>query len=171
MAALSRTRAKAPSLGWGVPYTFNPFALNGYTPVVAANDAFYFRVAGSGPISKIATMVSVQSGNISVAVLRGLPGVNPPTTRLATSGTVACPAAGYAEISLGATVVVDERTDWFAISCDNTTATFVRSGIAGVESAIGAGFGYRATTQHPIPAAPTGLLASVRTAYVLVGKP
>jgi hypothetical protein len=171
VASLTRTRAKTLTGGWRLPYTFHPNTLGGYSAMFAANDAYYFRVVGSGPISKIAFIVQTQSGNISVAVLRGLPGDNAPSTRLATSGTVACPAAGYAEVSLGGTVTVDERTDWFAISCDNTTATFPRSGAAASEVALGSGFCYRGTTNHPIPASPTGLLASVRFAFVLVGKP
>lgn len=171
MASLTRTRAKPPSPGWGMPHTFDPANLVNHTGAAVANDAMYFRVRDSGIITKIGIIGNVSSGNISLAVLRGPMGMAPPTTRLATTGAVACPAGGYNEISLGASVAVDERTDWFALSIDNTTATFGRVGNVVAESGLGAGFCYRGTAHHPIPASPTGLVASIRVAYILVGRP
>lgn len=40
-----------------------------------------------------------------------------------TSGSVVCPAAGYAEIALDVSVAVASGDHWFAVSIDNTTAT------------------------------------------------
>jgi hypothetical protein len=170
MASLTRTRAKAPVGGWRLPHTYDPAMLVGYAGMAVANDAMYYRVRGSGVISKIAMIINVSSGNVSVAVLRGTPGLTTPGARIATSGTVACPAAGTQEISLGGSVAVNEG-DWFGISVDNTTATFGRVGAAGAETGIGDGFVFRATGHHPIPASPASLIASIRFSFILIGRP
>lgn len=171
MASLTRTRAKTPAGGWRLPHTYDPAMLVGYAGMATANDAMYYRVRGSGTISKIALIVNVSSGNVSVAVLRGTPGLTGPGARVATSGAVACPAAGSQEISLGGSVTVNEG-DWFAISADNTTATFGRVGAAGAETGIGDGFVFRgATSHHPVPANPASLLASIRVSFILIGRP
>lgn len=170
MATLTTRRNQPPS-GWGVPFTFEPARLVGYVGMVVAGDAMYYRVTGSGVITKIGLIISVSSGNVSVAVLRGTPGITTPGARIATSGAVACPAGGSQEISLGGSVAVNEG-DWFALSCDNTTATFGIAAGAGAETGVAAGFTYRgATSHHPVPASPSGLLASIRSAFILVGKP
>jgi hypothetical protein len=133
----------------------------------------WYRIYGSGPISKIGLYLGASSGNICVGVYRGTQGDAAPTARLATSGSVASPGTGYREISLGGTVVVNENTDWFAFSADNTTVT-VADGMpatTGVENAIGAGFAYRALTSFPLPSTATGLVATIRCAFILVGRP
>jgi hypothetical protein len=154
---------------WQVPHTWEPALYSGLSAMSAANDALYFRVHGAGPVSKIAFMVGNPSGNISVAVYRGLPGRNAPTTRIATSGAVATPAAGKAEVSLGSTVWVQDG-DWFCITCDNATTTFGRVSTAALASnALGEGTSYRGTTQHPAPSSPTGLTGSTQMSVILVG--
>lgn len=165
----------ADSVGWGIPMTFHPHEFGGATVIGAINRAHYLRVRGGcqpgTPITKLAINVGVQSGNISVAVLRGTAGRNPPTTRIATSGSVACPAAGYAEIALDVPVMVDGRTDWFALACDNNTATFGRVSAPGSSNNFGAGLAYLQDGLFPVPAAPTGLTASWRASFIIVGVP
>jgi hypothetical protein len=166
------TRRIPPPTGWRIPYTAPPNGLLGYSGMGAANDAIYQRVIGSGRVSKVALFVSTASGNISVAAYRGRPGFTVPAagSQLATSGAVACPGAGYAEVPLGSTISLVEG-DWLALSCDNTTATFARASVPGIESVFGAGFAARGVTQHPLPASPTGLFDSIRVQFILIGKP
>lgn len=89
--------------------------------------------------------------NISVAVYRnvGKGGDAKPGVRLATSGAVACPAAGYAEIALDKPVWVHQG-DWLAISADGTTGTFQTLLAAGADSDLGKGRQYRQASAHPL---------------------
>jgi hypothetical protein len=171
MAGLT-TRRTLAAAGWRIPYTVKPGSLLGYTGVAVANDAYYLRVTGTGRVSKVALFVSVSSGNISVGAYRGRPGITVPAagSLLATSGSVACPVAGYAEVALGSTITLVDG-DWLAFSCDNTTATFARASNPGIESVFGAGFIARGTSQHPLPTNPSGLLDSIRSEFILIGKP
>ncbi|WP_248240539.1 hypothetical protein [Microbacterium kunmingense] len=131
-------------------------------------------VTEGGRISKIALEVMVSNGNISVAVYRGAGGPGGalvPGARAATSGAVACPAVGYAEVSLGAAVDV-EPGDFLALSCDNVTAVF--AGLSGTASSLQAGFYYRSVSvsAHPAPnPAPSGanLTPSMNRVPLLVG--
>lgn len=118
---------------------------------------------GGGTIAKIALSIGVSSGNISVAaypnVGAGVAAV--PGARLATSGAVACPAAGWAEVSLGASVEVAQGS-WFALTADNTTATFLSSGAANPNgNSFGLGQMLREGAAHPAPANPGGSLAAL----------
>jgi hypothetical protein len=84
--------------------------------------------AGGYSISHWSFVVAVSSGNISVgAYTNGGSGASrqPTGGQLATSGAVACPAAGLVTVSLGSTIT-PALGDWAAISCDNTTATFTQ---------------------------------------------
>jgi hypothetical protein len=156
---------------WGVPCTWEPALYSGVSAMSAANDALWFRVRGAGKVSKIAFMIGASSGNISVAVYRGPPGRNAPTTRIATSGAVACPAAGKAEVTLGSAVWVQDG-DWFCLTCDNTSATFGRVTVAGSPiNVLGEGTSYRMTTAHPAPTTPSGLTGSTQMSMILVGWP
>jgi len=138
--------------GRGFPVTFESTDLTAFQPIVAANYVHLLRVKGSGTISKIGLQVGTSSGNISVGVFTGPKGRAQATTRIATSGAVACPAAGYAEISLGGSVVVNDG-DWFGISADNVTATFFALlGGAVTVSDLGFGLAAFAAASHPVPA-------------------
>lgn len=134
----------------------------------AANDARYTRVLVGGPISNIGFHVSVSSGNICVAVYRnnGSGRSAVPGTRLATSGAVACPGAGFQTISLGGTVTV-QRGDWIALSCDNTTAAFTM--VSGIDSDLYLGFSCRQSSSHPLPSSPASLVASNSRQPILIG--
>lgn len=133
--------------------------------VASANDAKYTRVWGSGTISKVGLVVAVQSGNISVAIYRNNNGV--PGTRVATTGAIACPAAGYQEVSLGGSYQVNYG-DWFCITVDNTTATFNAKG-SGVASALATNLGYKQTSAHPAPTNPASLSPETTRQPILRG--
>lgn len=156
--------------GIGVPYSFNPL-LGNANNAADANSAHFFRSQGGGTITKIAIVVGTSSGNVCVAVARGTGGQNAPTTRVATSGSVPCPASGYAEIALTSLVAVSAVTDYLVLAPDNATATFLRAG-AGSTFAWSAGLSYWQASAFPVPAAvaPTPAAGAAR-AYILVGRP
>ena len=113
------------------PKTLNPRdgAISGATLGIA-NRRFYHRVMGAGTISKLAVVVTVQSGNFGLEVFRnnGSDGraAAPTGSPVATTGSVAVPAVGWRETALAASVDVEDG-DWFSIWCDNTTAAFCRT--------------------------------------------
>lgn len=165
---MSRRRESA----FGFPYTVDPGIVRATDnmPVPAANAAIYLRVQDGGPVSKIGLKIGTQGSNISVAVYRNSgKGRNAvPGTRLATSGSVTCPVAGYAEVALDKAVYLHVG-DWIAVSADTTVATFGSLLAAGADHNIGKGRQYRQATAHPLPATPSGLVATVGYALVLVG--
>ena len=124
--------------------------LTASTTIGSANDCRYHRSLEAQVISKIAIHVVVQSGNLSVAVFAA-DATGIPSTRTATSGAVAVPAPGYAELSLGASVSV-RAGDFLAISCDNNTATFIGLGLNGLTSDLFQEVLYVQATAHPAPA-------------------
>lgn len=160
---------------FGFPYTVDPGIIRGNgTDVIAspaANEAFYMRVRDAGPITKIGLTIGTQSGNICVGVHRntGKGRTAVPGALVSTSGAVACPAAGYREISLGTPCFVREG-DWFGLSVDNTTVTVgVLLTAANATNAIGNGRQCRQLTAHPLPTTPSGLASTVGYTFVLVG--
>jgi hypothetical protein len=115
----------------------------------------------------------VQNGNVDVAVYRnsGLGRSAVPGARLTSSGSVACPAVGVADISLGATVEVLPG-DWLAISTDSATASFRTAGTSSlVGSAMGNGRTFYQNTAFPLPATPSSLTAYIGGQIVLLGTP
>lgn len=132
-----------------------------------ANRGIFVRTIDGGAISKIAIQVGTASGNISLAAYRstgrGLSAV-PTGAPLATTGAIACPAAGFQQISLGTTIQLAPG-DWLFMSCDNATATFARHNLptAGIEAA----FLFRQDSAHPAPT--VGTLAASTYAPILVG--
>lgn len=107
--------------------------------VGSANTTRFYRVLEGGTITKVRCLVAVSSGNICVAAYSntGSGLTAKPGTRLATSGSIACPAAGIQDISLGASVSLSTG-DWLAIGADNSTATF--NGFSGLaDSTLSAG--------------------------------
>lgn len=104
----------------------------------SVNSTRFFRVVEGGSMSKVRITVQVASGNICVALhantgsgLSAAPG-----TVKASSGSVACPAAGSQDIALGSTVVAVPG-DWISIGADNTTATF--NGVSGATDGTSSG--------------------------------
>lgn len=154
-----------------LPYTFDPNGASTNAGFGAANRAHYTRVSFGGTITKIGLEVTTQSGNLSVAVCRGTAGKNSTMTRIATSGAVACPAVGYAEISLGGSVEVLPG-DWFAISADNTVSRFKAVPSASGLTSLSLGFTTFGDTHHPIPTGGgTGGGGAPGPGIVLIGVP
>lgn len=121
--------------------------------VSSANQTRYVRMRGNHPAATgLWICVGASSGNISVGVVpnNGSSGLaaRPSGARKATSGPVACPAAGAFTFVpfLAAIDIVDG--DWFALSADNITATFGR---ATSVAPGGAGVAYQENA-HPVPA-------------------
>lgn len=169
-ALFSGKGAVMPQLGHSVTRIAGfPAGLSGNAATwETANGIAFARVDVGGRISKVGMHVDVSSGNISVAVFRGsgAGSEHVPTTRVATSGEVACPASGYQEVLLGATVDV-EPGDFLALSCDNTTASF-RS-LSGFTSPLFAGSYYKRGTAHPAPATAGSVAAGATRMPMLVG--
>ena len=134
-----------------------------YPPMLAtlaigltANRAFYVRLMTGGVISKVRINVVASAGNVSVAAYQnsGTGTSAVPGTRLATSGSVACPSIGIADVSLGATITV-RPGDWLAISASSASATFSCSIVQTIVAPHAAGVcGYQ-DTAHPLPATPS----------------
>jgi len=118
--------SKADPQNLGFPTNIDPRSISLAANVGSANRTHYYRATGGGAITKLGLYVSASSGNVCVSVYAntGTGRASMPGARVATSGSVACPAAGYAEIALGATVNVTSGDFWLAISVDNTTAQF-----------------------------------------------
>lgn len=157
---------------FGFPFTVDPGIARSSDnmPVAAANTAHYARVTQAGPVSKIGVKIGTQGGNISLAVYRNTGrGRNAvPGARIATSGSVVCPVAGYQEIALGAATWVHVG-DWLALSADGTVCTFGSQLVTGADHDIGKGRQYRQATAHPLPVTPSGLVATVGYTFILVG--
>ena len=125
--------------------------------VSVANRCRYFRTIGTGQIGSVGVHVAVSSGVIGVAVYDNSgEGQNAvPITRLATSGTVACPAGGFAAVSIAGTVTMGTTGQhWFALSANNTSATFHTGA-----TSIGAewtpiGVAWSEEAAHPPPGTP-----------------
>jgi len=119
----------------------------------------------SGTITAIGIEVIVSSGNICAAVYSPTNGTGyrdglgrdaKPGVRKATTGSIACPASGYRELSLGGSVDI-EAGDWLGFSADNTTATFIMidDGGGGLVSNTFKGLRYyRGVFTLPDPATP-----------------
>jgi hypothetical protein len=143
-------------LSWGLAgnvLSLEPASLNAAT-WAGANEARYSRVVGRGTISKLRVHVATQSGSICLGVYRGSgPGDGlsaRPTTRKATTGSIACPATGVQDVALPTAVLLDPG-DFLAMSCDNTTAAFLCAGAFGA-SAVFSGLLFVEASAHPLPA-------------------
>jgi hypothetical protein len=145
-----------------------------------ANQAVFVRWMGTGSISKIGVQVIVSSGNVCAAVYAPTDGTGlnsglgrdaKPGARKATTGSTACPASGYAELSLGGSVTI-EPGDWLGFSADNTTATFIMidDGGAGLVTNLFKGLRYyRGVFTLPDPASPEA--AAMLRAPFAIGVP
>jgi hypothetical protein len=157
-------------LGFGLVY--NQLGLTGAVAAqtwAGVNEARYSRALGRGTISKLRIHVAVQSGNISLAVyapagagLSAFPGA-----RKATTGAVACPGTGVQDVAIGPVLV--EPGDFLAMSCDNTTASFLAVGGSGASALFG-GQLYSETSAHPLPATPNPT-ANNQKQPMIVGVP
>lgn len=132
------------------------------------NDCAWGRVQGgfTPGASAVRLYLATSSGNIAVAVYADT-GAGLPGARLATSGSVASPGNGQQDIAL--TTETDVTTGmWLALSADNTTVQFARSGVPGAgSSTMGVGFSALQATAFPPPAtAAAG--GSWRAGYIMI---
>lgn len=161
--------SKADPLGFGIPWSFDPAQTHADLTVGAANRGWWYRVRGGATITKIGIHVQTSSGNICVAVYAntGSGRAATPGARLATSGSVACPAAGYAEVALGASVDVANGNHWLYVGADNTTAQLKAATPA--PSALLQGLsGYSDSGAFPAPSAGPSLTMGNR-GFILIG--
>lgn len=144
--------------------SFDPRITSTLTALSNANDVVYHRAKGAkAGATGLYVYVGTSSGNISVAVFANngsaTLAARPSGNRKATSGAVACPAGNdftFVPFLASTDIAIG---DWLALSCDNTTATFLRSSPGGVK---GLGVCYREATGHPAPSSVGTLADSVR---------
>jgi hypothetical protein len=143
------------------PHTIDPRVGGIANAAATANRLDLQRVFG-GPlrISKLLINVGTASGNICLAVYSntGTGTAARPDQLLGTTGSVACPAAGVAQVPLVAPVTVQPGM-WFGIVSDNATATFART-LGGAYSPLTEPFSCRMTGTFPAPATLSGLTAN-----------
>jgi len=158
------------SSGYDWPSTYQAVTASIAVVWVGANSARYLRSQGHGTISKVAIHPIVQSGNISVGVYTGsgVGNARVPAGRIATTGSMACPVGGYIEIALDGTVYVSEG-DFFALSCDNATASFL--GMSGNASSLYKGWAYTQATAHALPTSAGTLTATTSSLPTIIGIP
>lgn len=117
----------------------------GSAPMVNANDCHFMPATldAAATITGIRIYVNTSSGNISVALYDST------GTRVATSGAVACPAAGAVNVNFTAPYAAAAGRYRLALSCDNVTAVFI-----GVSSSLITGHHglTRQASAHPAPA-------------------
>lgn len=147
-AAARSTLGVAPR--YGIPRSIDPRNV-GNTNSFAVNVSRWSRIIDSGTINTVVIGVGTASGNIDVGVYGSSgSGLNTvPDTRRVSTGSIACPATGRAEIALGSSLAVT-TDDWFAIAVDNATATFYRTSNT-IASEIAGGFGATKSSAFPLP--------------------
>lgn len=148
-------------------YVTSPGEYNGAIAMAVNRTVYQRRRTPAVPISQVDFLVVVQSGNICIAAHAHNSATDGPGTRLATTGSVACPAPGAQTLSLGATVT----PEWLSISADNATVSFRAANALGI-IITEAGRGLVAYENvFPAPSAPSIAAFVIGGAYVLVGKP
>lgn len=130
-------------------YGLTPFDATGIS-VGTNNQAFYAPATlhGAATITGVMVHVRNQNGNISVGLY------SEAGTRLATSGSVSCPAAGVSEVVFTSAYTAPPGRYYLALSASGTTATFtaISSGVASGQPPFNA---RTQATAHPVPATAT----------------
>jgi hypothetical protein len=141
----------------GAPNMMPGMATGTSFAVVALNSAHYSKPLSDGPatVGHINLAIATPSGNIQVVICRGAVGSAPTSTRAA-SAIIPCPAAGFAQIPLGAAVALDHTMDWYGLWADNVTAKFFGSGGTAYIVATQASFARQSALAAGIPANPFG---------------
>jgi hypothetical protein len=100
----------------------DPRVVNAVVAVSNINEARLSRANAprSGVVRKLLIYVGTQSGNIDV----GFYDTAATRAKLVSTGSMACPAAGWREIAVTATAVQQGVSYEMSLACDNTTATF-----------------------------------------------
>lgn len=170
MKPVTRYAQKAFGL-WLPPCTTPVVGQPLVTQVLGANTLRYHRVFGEGLISKIGMDIVASSGNIGVAVYRntGTGRTAQPAARAATSGSVASPGTGYREISLTASVYVNDG-DWFAVHTDDGSLS-IRGTHSDSAVAIANGWRWYESVAFPPPVAAGTLVSTNISLLSLIGVP
>jgi hypothetical protein len=159
---------------WGLDLiaTADPLMAVSSSTTGLVNRIVFQRIFGSGPITKVGIGVTVTGGNVVVSLYRsnGAGRNAVPGTLVASTGIVATPAVGYAEVSLGGTFTV-QPGDWFAFGCDSGSAAF-RS-ITGnlIDGGNFAGRAMYGNPGFPPPDSPTGLTTGLSRGPLVIGVP
>lgn len=136
-----------------------------------ANKGMWMRCITGGSISSIRIHVLTQNGNICVAAYSGTGTglARVPDARLATSGSVACPAVGAVDVALGATVTVAPG-DFLYLGSDSATVAFY--GLSGGSaSTLHNAMMLRAVASFPAPDPAPAVVADSFRAPLLIGVP
>ncbi len=155
-----------PPCGWVGAETFSTYVS------LPTNRCYLYRSRGGGTITGITTRILNSAGNISVGIVGSAGGLSNPVTRRVTSGAIACPAVGYAVVTIASTTV--DPSDWIALSHDLGTATFS----AGPSGAISENFTVPFTgsgqmmfmsAAHPVPSTVTVTGTLTGAGHILSG--
>lgn len=166
---LTRSRIQSDPRGWGLVSSVDPLQATASSTIGGANRTGYFRIIGAGRITKVGISVITASGNVCVSAYRntGRGRAARPGQRLATSGSVPCPAVGYSEIALDQAAVL-RPGDWLAIGNDDNLASLRCCGTTILPSGEYAGrSGYEAV--YPPPATAGTLTVAHAKGYLLIG--
>lgn len=133
--------------------------INNSSLASTANIAFFGRFMVPYPVQvdRIGVPVNASAGNIDVGIYADDGTGNAPGARIVSSGSIACPAAGGALVTIASTDLTPGLY-WLAIAASSTSATFA---FTGTGSGGAARFAKKFRTQTtalplPNPAAPTG---------------
>lgn len=174
ISAGSSGATTADPLGWGICTNVGPVVVGPVARTLVANQANFYRLVGGGvAITKCRVHVGTSSGNIGVAYYSntgtGLSAA--PGALLASSGSVACPAAGVADIALGSTITPNVG-DWVCVWSDNATATLLGPSASGFISTLFSGRAYRQSSVSGGPPTTVGPLSAGQSIVVeTVGVP
>jgi len=140
---------------FGLIYNIDPRSSTGNNAIGSNGMAEYSRVYGEGDITKIRMRVMTASGSVNAAVYRneGTGAEAVPREIVGNSGSIACPAAGTADISLDRTVTIEFASNWFGLGADNNTVRVNSTG--DYEKGIIEGFAYVSSFEYPLPGSPS----------------
>lgn len=164
--------AAVDPMGHGFAFGVDPAVAGNLQTIGAANRCTFVRLRnGAAAITKVGFLVGTVSGNVAVAAYSnsGTGRSAVPGARLAGSASVACPAAGYAEVALGSSVAVNPG-DWLALACDSGTATFAAALGQNVTNLVAGMVAYQDAGAFPCPTAPAIVGYGTRS-LALVGVP
>ena len=147
----------APALLWTAAFFLVPFALMAAMSLARLEGRDLIWSLDWGNYARLADYRPAQAPRIAFAEL---------ARQVQHRLPVACPAFGYAEVSLGGSVAVDAG-DWFYIGGDNTAVQF--KGMAPGGGALFNGSLCEAESAFPAPDPAPAMNATTNRSFVLVG--
>ena len=157
------------------PHTCSTGLASTSVALPSVSSTLYMRSYGVGTISGITMYVGTSSGNICTGIYSSAGGASPPSALVATTGTIPCPAAGSATVTLGASVYVT-TAHYFALTADNVTAKWLSPNnvtAVGVSTGLTWGVGLQyLDNAAPPPLQPTpGTISTARGGLIpLIGQ-